>query len=57
MTKHLHLEARSHEAETLALGNRAVSTDGSVLFVHQRPYGQLRNDGHLSYTERQHYAQ
>lgn len=55
--EHLHLEARSHEAETLALGNQAVSTDGSVLFVQQRPYGQLRNDGDLSYTERQRYAQ
>jgi hypothetical protein len=48
-------EARCHEVERRAERNRvgdAVGTDGTILFIQERPRGQLRNDGHLSNTER-----
>jgi hypothetical protein len=52
-------EARRYEVERRAERNRvgdAVGTEGTVLFVQQRPRGQLQNDGHLSHAERQQYA-
>jgi hypothetical protein len=52
-------EARCYEVERREERNRvgdAVGTDGTVLFVQERPRGQLQNDGHLSSAKRQQYA-